>query len=259
MPHDGQTHSFVAGFAEVEVDTETGKYQIVDYLAVADVGTIIHPRALAVRSSAAPCSASRMPSARSGSTISTGACPRQAFPSQQAADDSRRPEECSGPRSTSRIRNAGGREGRREPPVGAGCGDSQRLSDALGDNVIRRAPVYLDIILTSLELGGRRARPSRPRYKWGAAAYWRVLQERDMAIIRDIMPAFELFQPATTEDALGAARPLRFEKPGSWPAASIASTGSRIASSARSRRRPEPDQGTPRRQSHWTAASRSAP
>ena len=24
-----------------------------------------------------------------------------------------------------------------------------------------------------------------------------------MAIIRDIMPAFELFQPATTEDALG--------------------------------------------------------
>ena len=37
---------FVAGFAEVEVDLETGKYHIVDYLAVADVGTVIHPRAL---------------------------------------------------------------------------------------------------------------------------------------------------------------------------------------------------------------------
>ena len=45
-PHDGQTRSYVASFAEVEVDTETGKYHIVDFLAVADVGTVIHPRAL---------------------------------------------------------------------------------------------------------------------------------------------------------------------------------------------------------------------
>ena len=43
--HDGQTFSYVAGFAEVEVDVETGKYHIVDYLAVADVGTVIHPAA----------------------------------------------------------------------------------------------------------------------------------------------------------------------------------------------------------------------
>ena len=45
-PRDGVTHSFVAGFAEVEVDVETGKYHIIDYLAVADVGTVIHPAAL---------------------------------------------------------------------------------------------------------------------------------------------------------------------------------------------------------------------
>src|SRR5262245_31371344 len=44
--HDGSTHSFVSAFAEVEVDVETGKYHIVDYLAVADVGTVIHPHAL---------------------------------------------------------------------------------------------------------------------------------------------------------------------------------------------------------------------
>src|SRR6185369_1828024 len=44
--HDGSTHSFVAGFAEVEVDVETGQYHILDYLAVADVGTVIHPHAL---------------------------------------------------------------------------------------------------------------------------------------------------------------------------------------------------------------------
>src|SRR4029077_19517506 len=44
-PHDGVTHSYVAGFAQVEVDVETGKYEILDYLAVGDVGTVIHPRA----------------------------------------------------------------------------------------------------------------------------------------------------------------------------------------------------------------------
>ncbi|HTS46703.1 MAG TPA: xanthine dehydrogenase family protein molybdopterin-binding subunit [Bryobacteraceae bacterium] len=38
--------SFVAGFAEVEVDIETGQYHVIDYLAVADVGTVLHPRAL---------------------------------------------------------------------------------------------------------------------------------------------------------------------------------------------------------------------
>jgi CO/xanthine dehydrogenase Mo-binding subunit len=40
---DGDTYSFVVGFAEVEVDVETGKTTLVDYLAVADVGTVINP------------------------------------------------------------------------------------------------------------------------------------------------------------------------------------------------------------------------
>ncbi|MBP1745153.1 MAG: aldehyde oxidase, partial [Firmicutes bacterium] len=33
---------FVAGFAEVEMDLETGKYDLIDYVAVADCGTIIN-------------------------------------------------------------------------------------------------------------------------------------------------------------------------------------------------------------------------
>ena len=43
---DGTSKSYVAGFAEVEVDVETGHYKIVDFLAVADCGTVIHPRNL---------------------------------------------------------------------------------------------------------------------------------------------------------------------------------------------------------------------
>src|SRR5262249_46571263 len=45
-PRDGDTYSFVVGFAEVEVDVETGKTTLVDYVAVADVGAVINPRSL---------------------------------------------------------------------------------------------------------------------------------------------------------------------------------------------------------------------
>ena len=43
----GRRMSFVAGFAEVEVDIETGDIRLVDYAAGCDVGTVIHPRAFA--------------------------------------------------------------------------------------------------------------------------------------------------------------------------------------------------------------------
>ncbi len=35
---------FIAGFAEVEVDSETGKVTMIDYVAVADCGTVINPK-----------------------------------------------------------------------------------------------------------------------------------------------------------------------------------------------------------------------
>ena len=45
-PRDGQSQSFVVGFAEVEVDTETGVVTVIDYTAIADVGTVLNPRSL---------------------------------------------------------------------------------------------------------------------------------------------------------------------------------------------------------------------
>src|SRR5438477_6310549 len=45
-PRDGQSQSFVIGFAEVEVDTETGVVTVVNYTAMGDVGTILNPRGL---------------------------------------------------------------------------------------------------------------------------------------------------------------------------------------------------------------------
>src|SRR6185436_20276544 len=45
-PRDGQSRSFIVGFAEVEVDVETGAFSILDYVAIADVGTVLNPRSL---------------------------------------------------------------------------------------------------------------------------------------------------------------------------------------------------------------------
>jgi len=38
--------ALAAGFIEIELDVETGKYEILDYMGVADCGTVIHPQGL---------------------------------------------------------------------------------------------------------------------------------------------------------------------------------------------------------------------
>jgi CO/xanthine dehydrogenase Mo-binding subunit len=49
LPITASPAAFVAGFAEIELDTETGAFDIVDYVAVADCGTVIHPQGLATQ------------------------------------------------------------------------------------------------------------------------------------------------------------------------------------------------------------------
>ena len=43
---EGGLQSWVVGFAEVELDIETGKVDIVHYTAVTDCGVVVHPRSL---------------------------------------------------------------------------------------------------------------------------------------------------------------------------------------------------------------------
>jgi xanthine dehydrogenase molybdenum-binding subunit len=49
LPITASPAAFVAGFAEIELDLETGALQIKDYVAVADCGTVIHPQGLATQ------------------------------------------------------------------------------------------------------------------------------------------------------------------------------------------------------------------
>jgi len=153
---DGSTFSYVASFAEVEVDIETGKYYIVDFLASGDVGTVIHPRALGGqmlgRSTLGIGHAIGQKwvfDPHYGQMVSTRFY--QSKPPtildvpvdmQWTALDIPDPETPVGARGVG------------EPPVAGGCGSIlNALSDALGDEIFQRAPVNADTILTSLEAG----------------------------------------------------------------------------------------------------------
>jgi xanthine dehydrogenase molybdenum-binding subunit len=47
LPRTGTVPALAAGFIEIELDTETGKFEILDYIGVADCGTVLHPQGLA--------------------------------------------------------------------------------------------------------------------------------------------------------------------------------------------------------------------
>ena len=155
-PRDGMTHSYVASFAEIEVDVETGKYYVVDFLAYADVGTVIHPRALGGQVLG-----------RSILGIGHAIGQKWVFDPHYGVMVSKRFHHNKPPTildvpvnmqwealDTPDPETPVGARGIGEPPVGGGCASIlNALSDALGDEIFRRAPVNADTILTSLEAG----------------------------------------------------------------------------------------------------------
>ena len=137
-------------------NVETGKYRILDYLAVADVGTVIHPRNIGGQilgrsmlgighaigqkwvydQHYGVALAKRFYSNRPPTILDA--------PEQMAWATVDLPD----PETPVGARGIG------EPPVGAGaCAVLNAISDALGDEIFRRAPVTLDMILTALEAG----------------------------------------------------------------------------------------------------------
>ena len=155
-PRDGGSYSFVAGFAEVEVDVETGHYQVLDYTAIGDSGTIIHPRAYGGQLLGR--SVLGMSHALSLKTVYDQ---HYGLSMTQRFYQSRPPTLLDVPRNMQwealnipDPETPVGARGIGEPPVAAGaCAILNALSDALGDDVYRRAPVTMDTILMALEHG----------------------------------------------------------------------------------------------------------
>ena len=153
-PQGGQPFSFVAGFAEVEVDVETGKYTLLDYLAVADVGTVLHPNSLGGQ-------------ILGRSTLGIAHAIGQKWvydkhygvPLAKRFYQNRPPTILDVPQKMAwHAMNIPdpftpvGSRGIGEPPVGAGASAIlNALRDAVGDAALRRAPVSLDVVLTALD------------------------------------------------------------------------------------------------------------
>ena len=89
-----------------------------------------------------------------------------------------------------------GARGIGEPPVAAGaCAIMNAISAALGDDVFKRAPITLDNLLMALEHGRPMQEPSdSPHHEDGRG--------HAMALVHDVIPPFQLFQPGSIDDAL---------------------------------------------------------
>ena len=155
-PRDGATHSFVAGFAEVEVDLETGKFHIVDYLAVADVGTVIHPAALGGQV---------LGRSMLGIAHAIGQHwvydQHYGLPVAKRFYQNKPPTILDAPQkmawdalNIADPETPVGARGIGEPPVAAGCcAVLNALANAVGDDVFKRAPVMVGTLLAALEAG----------------------------------------------------------------------------------------------------------
>ena len=155
-PRDGVTHSYVAAFAEVEVDLETGKYHIVDYLAVADVGTVIHPHALGGQ-------------VLGRSMLGIGHAIGQhwvydqhfGLPLAKRFYQNKPPTILDAPQkmawdalNIADPETPVGARGIGEPPVAAGCcAVLNAIADAVGDDLFKRAPVTVGPLLAALDAG----------------------------------------------------------------------------------------------------------
>ncbi len=157
-PRDGSTYSFVVGFAEVEVDVETGRVELVDYVGVGDVGTIVNPRSLGGQIHGGSCLGiahalfqKLVYDPRYGVSLANRFHYNKPLtildiPARLhwSALDLPDPETPVGARGVG------------EPPVGAGFGSVlNAIADAVGVDLFRRAPITPDLVLMALDHGRR--------------------------------------------------------------------------------------------------------
>ena len=150
--------SFIASFAEVEVDVETGQYRLVDYLGVPDCGTVVNPRGVeaqihggAVQGVNQVRSQKWVYDQQFGVSLATRFYETKPLsildmPLEMDWEAVNLPD----------GDNAVGAKGMGEVTMcGAAAALRCALAAALGDDLLRRTPITADMILNSLEAGRR--------------------------------------------------------------------------------------------------------
>jgi len=153
LPMKGAPSAFAAAFVEIELDTDTGKYVIVEYVGVADCGTVIHPSGLETQ-------------IKSGAVQGFGVAglerivydPQNGLPASVGLYQAKPPTYGD---VAQRFRVAGvdkpdpssplGTKGIGEPLLGcAGSALLCAISEAVGGHAFNRTPVVPDMILNHL-------------------------------------------------------------------------------------------------------------
>jgi xanthine dehydrogenase molybdenum-binding subunit len=152
LPQTGMVPALAAGFIEIELDVETGKYEIIDYLGVADCGIVLHPMSLGNQ-------------VRGGAVMGFGMAalerhvydPRWGLPGAVGLHQSKPPSYLDVPSEMDWAAvdqadpvNPVGVKGIGEPLMGcAGAALLCALSEALGGHYFNRTPVVADMIVNA--------------------------------------------------------------------------------------------------------------
>lgn len=148
----GEIATYTTGFMEIELDIETGKFEIKDYVAMTDCGTVVHPEGLASQ-------------IKSGAVMGFGMAsteraiydPHNGLPGNVRFYQTKPPTYLDVP-STMTVggvdkpdpANPVGAKGMGEPPMGAGGSAlMSAISDALGGHLFNRTPVTPDMIVNA--------------------------------------------------------------------------------------------------------------
>ncbi len=153
LPRVGITPGLTTTFAEIELDTETGKIEIKEMLCVADCGTVLHPTGLGHQIAG-------------GNVMGIGLAhlerhvydPKLGIPTTQGIERSKPPTYLDVPAEIHWAavekpdpQNPVGVKGVGEPVEGSGAAAiTSAISDALGGHLFNRTPVSLDMILNHL-------------------------------------------------------------------------------------------------------------
>jgi CO/xanthine dehydrogenase Mo-binding subunit len=150
IPGQGQPPGILVGFCEIELDPATGKYEIMDYAAVADCGVVVHPKNFAN-------------AMRGGSMWGFGMAglerhvydPQNGLPANTGLYQSKPPTYLDIPSITKSgavgipdPQSPVGARGIGEPTQGAAAAALQSaIADALGGFLFNRTPITTDMIV----------------------------------------------------------------------------------------------------------------
>jgi xanthine dehydrogenase molybdenum-binding subunit len=153
LERNGTVPALAAGFVEIELDVETGRYEILDYLGVADCGLVLHPQSLATQ-------------IRGGGVMGFGMAgserhvydPRWGLPGSVGLHQAKPPSYLDVPSEMGWAavdqadpENPVGAKGIGEPLMGcAGAALLCAISDALGGVYFNRTPIVADMIINAV-------------------------------------------------------------------------------------------------------------